>query len=65
MELKLNRDLFLKSLSHIQGIVEKKNTIPILANVLLDASNGKITIIVQRVTIYLIKQELVLFQEFT
>lgn len=44
MELKLNRDLFLKSLSHIQGIVEKKNTIPILANVLLDASNGKITI---------------------
>lgn len=24
MELKLNRDLFLKSLSHIQGIVEKK-----------------------------------------
>ena len=27
MELKLNRDLFLKSLSHIQGIVEKKNTI--------------------------------------
>ena len=44
MELKLNRDLFLKSLSHIQGIVEKKNTIPILANVLLDATNGKITI---------------------
>jgi hypothetical protein len=24
MELKLNRDLFLKSLAHIQGIVEKK-----------------------------------------
>jgi len=42
MELKLNRDLFLKSLSHIQGIVEKKNTIPILANVLLDATNGKL-----------------------
>jgi len=44
MELKLNRDLFLKSLSHIQGIVEKKNTIPILSNVLLDARNEKITL---------------------
>jgi len=44
MELKFNRDTLLKSLSHIQGIVEKKNTIPILSNVLIEANTGKIFI---------------------
>jgi len=44
MELKFSRDTLLKSLSHIQGIVEKKNTIPILSNVLIEANTGKISI---------------------
>jgi len=26
MEIKIDRDVFLKSLTHIQGVVEKKNT---------------------------------------
>ncbi|MCL2473647.1 MAG: DNA polymerase III subunit beta, partial [Alphaproteobacteria bacterium] len=35
MELVVSRDELLKGLGHIQGIVEKRNTIPMLANVLL------------------------------
>ena len=44
MEIKIDRDVFLKSLTHIQGVVEKKNTLPILANVLIEAIQGKIQI---------------------
>jgi len=44
MELKFSRDTLLSSLSHIQGIVEKKNIIPILSNVLIEANAGKISI---------------------
>ena len=35
MKLTLSRDALLKSLSHIQSVVERRNTIPILANVLI------------------------------
>ena len=34
----------LKELSFIQGVVEKKNTIPILSNLLLEAAQGKLII---------------------
>ena len=40
MELVVRKNDLLKELSLLQGIVERKNTIPILANVLLEA-NGK------------------------
>ncbi len=40
MKLTIERAALLKSLSHVQSIVERRNTIPILANVLLDAGNG-------------------------
>ena len=40
MEFKIDRDVFLKSLAHVQGVVEKKNTLPILGNVMLEANNG-------------------------
>ena len=33
MEFKIDRDVLLKSLAHVQGVVEK-NTLPILGNVL-------------------------------
>ena len=36
MEFSINRDIFLKSLSHAYGIIEKKTTLPILSNVLID-----------------------------
>ena len=37
MEFSINRDIFLKSLSHAYGIIEKKTTLPILSNVLIEA----------------------------
>jgi len=45
MEFSINRDIFLKSLSHAYGIIEKKTTLPILSNVLIEAKNKKIKII--------------------
>ena len=38
MEFHVERDVLLQSLTHIQGIVEKKNTLPILSNVLIQAT---------------------------
>tara|TARA_Y100000590_G_scaffold7004_1_gene8990 strand:+ start:12108 stop:13223 length:1116 start_codon:yes stop_codon:yes gene_type:complete len=44
MEFSINRDIFLKSLGHANGIIEKKTTLPILSNVLIQAQNSKIKI---------------------
>ena len=41
MHFNVKRDMLLKSLSLVQGIVEKKNTLPILSNVLLQLKNNK------------------------
>lgn len=40
MKFTIDRDHFIKALQRIQGIVEKRNTMPILANVLIEASSG-------------------------
>ena len=45
MQFVIKRDILLKSLTLVQGIIEKKNTLPILSNVLLDVKNRKLTII--------------------
>ncbi len=37
MRLTIEREAFLNALSHVQSVVERRNTIPILANVLLQA----------------------------
>ena len=44
MEFTIDRDSFLKSLGHANGIIEKKTTLPILSNVLIEAKNSKIKI---------------------
>jgi len=44
MEFTIDRDLFLKSLGHANGIIEKKTTLPILSNILIEAKNSKIKI---------------------
>jgi len=44
MEFTINRDVFLKALGHANGIIEKKTTLPILSNVLLEAKDSKIKI---------------------
>lgn len=40
MKLVIERSALLGSLSHVQSVVERRNTIPILANVRLDAEEG-------------------------
>ena len=40
MELTVRQAELLKELQLLQGIVERKNTIPILANVLIEAEDG-------------------------
>jgi len=44
MEFIINRDIFLKSLGHAYGIIEKKTTLPILSNILITAKDSKIKI---------------------
>ena len=44
MEFKIDRDKFLKSLAHVQGVVEKKNTLPILGNVMFEVRNGSLEV---------------------
>src|SRR4026209_921922 len=45
MELVVRKNALLKELSLLQGIVERKNTIPILANVLIDATKDGISLL--------------------
>ena len=45
MQFAVKRDILLKSLNFVQGVVEKKNTLPILSNVLLQLKNKKLSIV--------------------
>ena len=45
MQFVVKRDLLLKSLNFVQGVVEKKNTLPILSNVLLQLKDKKLSIV--------------------
>jgi len=38
MEFKIDKETFLRALQKVQGIVEKRNTMPILSNVLIEAT---------------------------
>ena len=42
MKFKISRLNFFKTLSHLQGIVDKKNSLPILANILIEAKNNRL-----------------------
>jgi len=44
MKVTIERSALLKSLSHVQSVVEKRNTIPILSNVMLEADAGKLAL---------------------
>ncbi|HXV73446.1 MAG TPA: DNA polymerase III subunit beta, partial [Sphingomonadales bacterium] len=41
MQLTIERGDFLKTLGHVQSVVERRNTIPILSNVLIEADNDQ------------------------
>ena len=42
MKLTIERSVLLKSLAHVQSVVERRNTIPILSNILLEARDGTV-----------------------
>ena len=43
MRLTIERGALLKALGHVQSVVERRNTIPILSNVLIEARDGSVT----------------------
>ncbi len=44
MKFSVNQQDLQKSLNYCQGVIEKRSTLPILSNVMLDVTNGKLTI---------------------
>ena len=40
MRVTIERSALLKALNHVQSVVERRNTIPILSNVLIQATRG-------------------------
>ena len=45
MQFQIKRDTLLKSLNFAHNIIERKNTLPILSNVLLEIKNSKLSVI--------------------
>ena len=44
MKVTIERSALAKALGHVQSVVERRNTIPILSNVLLQANSGAMTL---------------------
>ena len=44
MKVTIERTALVKALGHVQSVVERRNTIPILSNVLMHADNGVLTL---------------------
>ncbi|HXZ02559.1 MAG TPA: DNA polymerase III subunit beta, partial [Stellaceae bacterium] len=42
MKLTIERAALLKALNHVQSVVERRNTIPILSNVKIEGKAGKV-----------------------
>lgn len=42
MKVTIEREILLKSLNHVQGVVERRNTIPVLSNILIAAKGGNV-----------------------
>jgi len=49
MQMKINREVLLKPLINVTGIVERRHTLPILSNLLLEAKNNNIQISRQQI----------------
>lgn len=44
MQIKINREVLLKPLSNVTGIVERRHTLPILSNLLLQAKDNRLSL---------------------
>ncbi len=53
MNFKIEKNNFIKTLQKVQGIVEKKNTMPVLANVLIEAKDNSINILATDLEIFI------------
>ena len=42
MNIKIERDVLLKPLSNVSGIVEKRHALPILSNLLIEGENNSL-----------------------
>ncbi|HUZ62486.1 MAG TPA: DNA polymerase III subunit beta [Acetobacteraceae bacterium] len=56
MKFKADRATLLKALAHVQSVVEKRNTIPILANVLIAVRDGALTLTATDMEIAIVEQ---------
>ncbi|MBV9811695.1 MAG: DNA polymerase III subunit beta, partial [Acetobacteraceae bacterium] len=56
MKIKADRATLMKALAHVQSVVEKRNTIPILANVMITARDGKLTFTATDMEIAVVEQ---------
>ncbi|WP_428374890.1 DNA polymerase III subunit beta [Lichenicoccus sp.] len=56
MKLKADRATLLKALAHIQSVAEKRNTIPILANVLIVVKDGRLSLTATDMEIAVVEQ---------
>jgi len=56
MKLTIERGALLKSLAHVQSVVERRNTIPILSNVLLEAADGALALTATDMDLTIVEQ---------
>jgi DNA polymerase-3 subunit beta len=56
MKFKADRATLLRALAHVQSVVEKRNTIPILANVMMTVRDGKLTLTATDMEIAVVEQ---------
>ncbi|MBV8938998.1 MAG: DNA polymerase III subunit beta [Alphaproteobacteria bacterium] len=56
MQFAIERSVLLKALGHVQTVVEKRGTIPVLANVKLDAKSGQLSLTATDMDIALVER---------
>jgi len=59
MKISIERDILLKSLNHIQSVVERRNTIPILSNVKVISSDSGISLTATDLDLEIIEQDII------
>ena len=56
MKVTIERNALLKSLAHVQSVVERRNTIPILSNVMFEASGSRVALTATDLDIAVVEQ---------